>query len=353
MSPAEERKPGSAGMEPVLRCAAARATPPFMPAIYEHKAWFIGATPTAISRDPALLTRALLAEFETIGPDALTVGVDIYNVEAEAIGCRVTFYEGNDPGVPGIKPGDHAIRLGDDLSSAPVPDPRRAGRMPVNVAAARAVRRELGEEIWVRGAVSGPFSLACALVGAEDLFMACYDDVAWVRSLLDYTTRVVKAYAAAYLDAGVGLAIFDSQASPELLSPAMFTALVEPAARGLVTWAQSQGVRDVPLIIGGNTTAIADALVRTGANNLLCDFPADFEIWSRAARASGRALRRNVSPRLIAAATPDQIHEVARDEVRRGRDLPGFILGTGVIPYGTATENVLAVRAACRAAAPA
>jgi len=35
--------------------------PLFLPAIYEHKAWFIGSTPSAIARDANLLTRALLA----------------------------------------------------------------------------------------------------------------------------------------------------------------------------------------------------------------------------------------------------------------------------------------------------
>lgn len=335
----------------ILRCGPARAAPLFIPAIYEHKAWFVGSTPSAISRDPDLLTRALLAEYETIRPDSLTVGVDVYNIEAESVGCDVTFYEGNDTSIPGIKPGDHFFHVGDDLAGAPLPNPLTAGRMPVNLAAARNVRRVLGDDFWVRGAIAGPFSLATSLVGADDLFIACLEDPDWVRGCLDYASRITKEYAKAYIDAGAKLIIFDSQASPALLSPQMYEELVFPVTRDFVAWVADEGVRDVPLVIGGNTTSIAPILARTGANNLLCDFTGDLDRWAEVARESGRALRRNISPHLIENGTPDQIYAAAAMEIHRGREIPGFILGTGVIPFGTPTQNLLAIKRACLDAA--
>ena len=60
-----------AEVETVLRGGAPRPVPLFLPAIYEHKAWFIGRTPSAIARDADLLTRALLAEFEAEAPGIL------------------------------------------------------------------------------------------------------------------------------------------------------------------------------------------------------------------------------------------------------------------------------------------
>lgn len=338
-------------VETVLRCGAPRQVPLFLPAIYEHKAWFIGSTPSAISRDADLLTRALIAEFEAIGPDALAVGVDVYNLEAEAVGCKVTYYEGSDTSIPGIKPGNHIVHVGDDLSAARVPHPLRDGRMPVNIEAARRLRKELGDNYWIRGAISGPFSLAISLVGAETLFLACLDQPDWVRSLLDYSGRIIKEFSRAYIDAGAELIMFDSQASPELLSPQMYEEFVLPITVELAAWAATQGVRDLPLIIGGNTNPIAELLARTGCNNLLCDFTCDFDEWAAVARGANRSLRRNISPRLIETASPDAIHTTAAREVARGRDLPGFIMGTAVIPFGTPTANVLAVKRACLDAA--
>jgi len=340
-----------AAVESVLRCETACLAPLFLPAIYEHKAWFIGSTPSAISRDADLLTRALLAEFEAIGPDALAVGVDVYNVEAEAVGCTVTYYEGADASIPGIKPGHHIIQVGDDLSQAKVPHPLKDGRMPVNLEAARRVRREVGDDLWLRGAVSGPFSLATNLVGAEALFMACMDQPEWVQQLLGYAGRIIREFARGYIDAGAELIVFDSQASPELLSPAMFEEFVLPGMQEFAGWAAAQGVRDVPLVIGGNTTKIAGLLARTGCNNLLCDFTADFDTWATVCRGARKAMRRNLSPRFLQSGTPAEIHAAAAREIARGRNLPGFMMGTAVIPYGTPTENVLAVRQACLEAA--
>lgn len=76
----------------------------------------------------------------------------------------------------------------------------------------------------------------------------------------------------------------------------------------------------------------------------------DIGAWSTIARSARRALRRNISPRLIA--TPEEIHAVTCDELQRNRDLPGFILGTGVIPFGTPTERIAAVRQARRKPGP-
>ena len=336
-----------AEVEAVLHGGAARRGPLFLPAIYEHKAWFIGRTPSDVSRDPDLLARALLAEFEAVGPDALTVGIDVYNLEAEAAGCQVTFHGVNDASIPGIKPGAHCLRVGDDLSQAPLPHPLRDGRMPVNIEAARRVRREVGPDYWLRGAIAGPFSLAISLVGAEALFLACLDRPEWVRQLLDHAGRIIRAFGRAYLDAGAELIVFDSQASPDLVSPGMYAQLVLPVTRDLAAWAATQGVRDLPLVIGGNTTRIAELLIRTGCNNLLCDFTSDFDTWAAACRPAKRALRRNLSPQLIGAAPPAEIHAAAAREIARGRDLPGFIMGTAVVPFGTPTENLLAVKRAC------
>jgi uroporphyrinogen decarboxylase len=133
----------------------------------------------------------------------------------------------------------------------------------------------------------------------------------------------------------------------------MYEEFVLPVTAELVSWANDHGVRDLPLIIGGDTTPIAELLVQTGANNLLCDFTADFDAWADVCREHGRSFRRNISPHLIQKGPPEKIHEVAVMELKRGIDLPGFILGTAVVPFGTPTENILAIKRACLESAKA
>ena len=334
-------------VEAALRCHTPRPVPLFWPSIFEHKAWFLQETPSRVCQSADLLARALLAEFEAIGPDALTVGIDVYNVEAEAAGCKVTFYGNGNTAVPGIEAGHHAIRLDDDVTNRPIPNPRADGRMPVFIEAARRVVKELGPNYWVRGAISGPFSLATSLVGTDDLFPACLEEPERVRAILDYAARIIKEFARAYIDVGARLVMFDSQASPAMISPQAYEEFVLPVTTDLIHYFAAQGVPNVPLIVGGNTTPIIDPLIQTGANNLVCDFPADWEKWAAACRKAGRAVRRNLSHRLVETGTPDALYLAANKAVSEGHVLPGFIMGTAVIPYGTATQNILAIKQAC------
>ena len=99
--------------------------------------------------------------------------------------------------------------------------------------------------------------------------------------------------------------------------------------------------------MGRNTTPIADLPATTGANTPPCAFTGDFAAWEQTCRQYGRSSRRNISPRLIETGTPDAIYEVACRKLRRGRNVPGFIMGTAVVPFGTPTENVVAIKRAC------
>ena len=334
----------------VLNCdrkSTGEQRPLFLPAVYEHKAFFLGDTPSRVSRDADLLARAVFAEYSALQPDALTIGIDVYNVEAEAAGCRVTFYGRDDMSIPGIRPGDHVFNASTDFGRCTIPNPLRDGRMPINIEATRRVVQELGSEVWVRGALSGPFSLAISLMGAEEFFLCCWDSPELTKNFLTYCTDIIKDFGSAYIDVGADVVLFDSQASPELLSPKMYREYVLPSTKVLVDHFHKLGVEHVPLIIGGDTTSIIGEQLETGANNLLCDFSADWSAWSARCHEQSRSVRRNMSPQFVASSTPDKVFTVAQQLVAEGKDLRGFIVGTAVVPYGTPTENLLAVRSAC------
>jgi len=332
-----ERFERTSRLEPVDR-------PPFVPAVYEHKAALIGETPSAVARDPDLLLAALRRELALYDPDILTVGVDVYNVEAEAQGCEVRYFE-TGPDVPAVAaPLLRSLREARGLKP---PDPERSGRMPLFVETAARLVDSIGAEVPVRGAVTGPFSLAAALAGTAELLVAALDETAAVQDLLAFCGRVGVAYGRAFLRRGAGVALFDSQASPSASSPRLFRELVLPVYRDIVVpGLRAAGARHIPLIIGGDTTPIVDDLIATGATQLLCDWGADLEVFKKRCLAAGLALRASVDARLVHGGDEAAIREAARRLLARAGRHPGFLFGCGVIAYDTPTSHVLALREA-------
>lgn len=332
-------------MQRIWACQRADRVP-FLPAVYEQKAFLINDTPSRVSRDAELFYRAMMVEHETYQADALVVGLDVYNLEAEALGATVKFYEGDDTSIPGIGAGGHALKFGDDLNNLRIPNPLRDGRMPINLEVARRVS-SLDATVPVRGSVSGPFSLALSMLGPEAFFVGTLDDPDYCTRVLELCADTIIAFGKAYLDCGVGVIMFDSQASPDLLSPQMYEELVLPHTRRIIVALLEAGEIYCPLIIGGNTTPMLEYYLQTGSKQILCDYTADWAQFMEKCRNANISVRRNMDPRLVQRGKPDEVGATAMRYLHDAAGMDGFILGTAVVPFGTPTENILAARRAC------
>lgn len=316
--------------------------PPFVPAVYEHKARLIGRSPSEVCRSLDLLLEALERELELYDPDALTVGVDVYNVEAEAAGCAVRYF-GAGPDVPAVAA--PLLRGPGDLGRLGRLDPGRDGRMPLFVEAAARLHKARGRDLVVRGALTGPFSLASAVAGAEELLVATIEDPAFVRKLIEWAAGVAVDLGRAFLERGVEPVLFDSKASPAAASPRVFREFVLPAYRDHVFPAlREAGARRTPLIIGGDTTPILEDLLRTGAPQLLCDAGSDLGLFLRRCREEGRALRVSVDARLVHTGTEGEVRAEARRLLEAAEGQPGSLFGCGVVAYDCDPRRVVALR---------
>lgn len=332
-----ERVERTYGLEP-------RDRPPFVPAIYEHKAFLVGCSPSQLCRSQELLEAALERERELYDPDMLVLGVDVYNVEAEAAGCPVAYFEDRNDVPAVITP---ICRHRADLPRLRRPDPERDGRMPLLLKTAAALAARYGRERVIRGAVSGPFSIAAALVGPEHFLMALLDSPAFARATLAFAAEVSCAFGLAFLRRGVEPIVFDSRAAPPLLSPRLFREFVLPLYRDRIfpAW-KAAGGRLLPLIIGGNTTPILDALLASGATQLLCDAGADLEAFLDGCGRARLAFRASVDARLVHRGPPSAIRAAAEQILARAGHYPGLLLGCGVVAYDTPPAHVLAIREA-------
>ena len=312
---------------------------PFAPAIYEHKAALINRSPADVCRNVDLLVESVEAEYNTYKPDVLVVGIDIYNIEAEAIGCEINF--DTDNGVPTIK---SRVLNESNLKELRIPDPEKDGRMPLIIEATRRVNEKFGKEVLVCAGVSGPFSLASSLMGDENLLIASIEDPEYVSEVLKFTTSVIKKYTSALLATGADIMVFDSAAAPPLVSPNQYKENIFPNVKDLFSHLASSGSKFLSYIVGGNTIDSIEYFMEAGAKNIICDFNADLAAYIEKAKKHGILLRKNFSPSILINGKTEEIKSKAEEILELGKDFNGLIFGTGILPYDIQINKVLQLK---------
>ena len=242
----------------------------FCPSIYEHAARVIGRTPWEVSRDGGLLAEGHIEAFRLYSHRPVVVGIDIYNLEAEAYGAVVQQASGN--GIPAVT--QFPCSCVDDLLHLTPFDPASAGRVPMVLDAAQAVARACpGAD--VRVPVAGPFSVAGNLTGLESLLSDVAVRPDRVRAALIHLVQGQIRLCRAIHERGLGIAFFESAAAPPLLSPTQFRAIELPALNEMLPAVAAITGSPPAFIMGGDTLPILDAIMETGTGYVCCPAETD------------------------------------------------------------------------------
>lgn len=317
------------------------------PAVYEQKAALIGRSPAAVARSSDLLTAAVLAELEAYQADAVTVGVDVYNLEAEAFGAKPVAASWT--ACPDVtEPLWRISEIPRELEPPPVP---AAGRFHVMLDAAQRVRDSVEARYCaytlmprrptVRVAASGPTSIASRLIDPQELLIGLLADDPAVDRLLEICTVVGEHWLSTIRAAGLDAVIIDSLASPPLIGPRLYEEKVYPLHHRLMEFLDATGQVERPLVMGGDTSDVIALMAAAGANVLLADVPADvrsFVAELRSSCSAGRLadvrIRRNIDPAFCVVPIDDQVVN------RYVRDFEAIIeaglsvtIGTGILDY--------------------
>ena len=304
----------------------------FEPAIYEHAAKLIGKTPWAVSRDKDLIVQGHKAAFETYRHNPVVVGIDIYNLEAEAFGSVIAEPEGD--GIPA--PHEHLCEEVADVLELNEFDPASSGRLAMVIEAAQELKEQL-PDAQVKVPVSGPFSLASNLCGLENLLCDCMTDPEVVEEVLEKLTHNQLRFREAIEAAGIEPTFFESAATPPLVPPHMFQEVVLPFLKRVIG--------DAPCIIGGNTEPILEPMLSTGTRYVICPGETDQAAFMKQMEAHPDVMVRiNMNPSVFCSAdTAAAFAEADRVmALAAGRD--NVCLGSGVLPYEAVPETVLAVK---------
>jgi uroporphyrinogen-III decarboxylase len=304
----------------------------FGPVVYEHAATFMDESPYTVSRSAALLAEAHARAYEFYRHSPIAVGIDVYNIEAEAYGARVPDPGGRD--IPSV-----AAPIADSaaaLSSLPDWDIETGSRFGLAFQAAAELRRRF-PEADIRIPLGGPFSIASNLLGFDNLLCECLTDARLVRDALLMLADKQVAVATAVAARGFGIAFFESAAAPPLLSPQLFRQVELPALQRFCEGARRALGRDPAIIMGGDTLPVLDDLLSLSPGFLICPGETDQNGFMTAMRARPDiAVRLNMQVAVLVNGSLAQVKaEVDRTvAIARRTAVPGraVLVGTGVLP---------------------
>ena len=160
-------------------------TVPILAQINEHVVKLCGGDIREAYTNAAKFVEMNLAVFEYYRLDMPGFYYDIYNIEAEALGQRLTWESDRMPDIDRQNP---LIREHSDLDRLRPPDVKKSGRMPFVL---EVMRRSYDLGLPVRVRFCSPFSLAVNVRGIESLLLDILTDPPFAHRLLAFLTDEV------------------------------------------------------------------------------------------------------------------------------------------------------------------
>jgi len=309
----------------------------FCPSVYEHAARVIGKSPWEVSQDVELLSKAHIEAYRLYRHRPVVVGIDIYNLEAEAYGSVIGRAAGN--AIPAIS--EYPCSSVKELFSLEPFDPKTAGRIPMVIEAACRITDKC-PQADVRIPLSGPFSLAANLVGFENLLCEIHTDPESVAEVLKHLVIGQVEFCKQVVRNGLDIAFFESAATPPLLSPENFRDIEFDALKEIMEKTSAVVGHPVPCIMGGDTLPILDDILSTGTGYVCCPAKTDQQkFMEKMRRHPDVTVRINMDARAITSKNFDEIEKEVDRVITLTQNRLNICIGTGCLPFEADPEVVL------------
>ncbi len=310
---------------------------PFAPSVYEHAARVIDRSPWDVSRDGDLLSKGHIEAFRLYNHNPIVVGIDIYNLEAEAYGAPVNKPDAN--GIPAIT--KHPYGTVKELLNLEPLDARKDGRIPMVIEAARRVAEEY-PQADVRVPLSGPFSLSANLVGFESLLCEIYTDPDLVGRALRHLVAGQVEFCREVVRQGLDIAFFESAATPPLLSPHQFRDIELGALVKIMEETATVVGHPVPCIMGGDTLPILDYILDTGTGYVCCPAKTNQRKFMEKMQARPDVMVRiNMDPGGMSSKNFDDVQKEVDRVLALAENREKVCIGTGCLPFEVDPDVVL------------
>lgn len=307
---------------------------------FQPAAAMLGVGLPEIFRDGELLAEAMIKAWREFNHDMILLENGTA-CNAQACGVEVVYDDDSAP--VATVPILHDLA---DIRSLEVPDPYTTFPMSEILKATRIIAREIGDKVWISArADQGPFGLAALLRGMSEwmIDIGLDEQPALISEVLDFARRVATRYAYALIECGGhSTSIGESVSGPDMLSPAHYRRFAWHYQKTMVDELRAKGII-VAIHICGNTNAILDDFVATGAQILEIDHKTDMQKAKASARHKTTLLG-PINTTLLYEGTPNEVDDACRQAIEVLAPDYGFILGPGcALGTHTPAENIHAL----------
>lgn len=316
---------------------------PCVPIVGNTSARVIGVKVSDFRGNGRLIAEAQIATYRRFGYDIIRIFTDLYT-QAEAMGAKVRY------------PADETAYLDqpaiDDVSQISVlrpADPYKDGNLPQHIEAMKIAVEQVGKEVTVTGAVTGPFTNAAFLVGPEQLVRLVGKNPQAVHELCEISLETAINYSKAVIDCGCTPSLTDAMSSCAIIGPKQFREFSLPYLKRLIDYIHSRD-KAVTLHICGKTSKIWESMVEAGADCISIDNAASL-LEAKQKVGDRVRLMGNVKPsEIMLQGTPADVRKAVFECVRDAYDSPkGLIIASGCsLPTETPFTNIDAMLDAVR-----
>jgi uroporphyrinogen decarboxylase len=283
-------------------------------------------------RNGKKLADGTIACFELFKHDSVEISWDIM-MEAEAAGAELEFPE---DGIPRVR--RYILSQKSTLASLKLPQPESSKRFPLYLEACKAVAKAIKDSA-LTGTVTGPWTTATGLRGAQDLIFDTVDDPVFVGELMKFTTEVTKILGSKIVETGLSLTMGEAASSCSLISPTIYQQFIKPHHKEIVDFFR-QKKAGLSMHVCGYIDPIMEDLLDVGIGALSLDSPSSLK---RMVEISHKkiVLVGNVATTLFVNGTKDEMESSVRECICVAALGGAYIVSSGCeLPYNATLDRV-------------
>ena len=295
--------------------------PPVFPLVTSHSAVPGGIDLVQYSTRGRALAEAQLQAQAKYGHDGLAVFTDV-GIIAEAMGSK---YHIRDYDVPILD--SPFLKSTEMIGELQVPDPTKAGRLPVYLEAIDYLFQAKGDVLPVFAFIPCPFTTAAGLRGVEGFLMDTLLDPEAAKQILEISLEAAVKLCDECILMGALPIVVDPLASGSVISRRTYREFALPYEERLISYLHRYDL-DITLHICGDTTSFLDLIPTTGADL----FSFDKAPVGDCRKAMGEKVRLvgNLAPHDLLGSSkldvPKAVGEIVGEGIMNPR---GFVLSTG------------------------